>query len=89
MRDVSPTHPYPSRGLERKELRGHLKAAIAELSPIRQRVFRLYYAEQLPIKTIAERLLKSEGTIKSHLRNARFQLRELLLPYVENKAMQE
>lgn len=81
-RRVTQTHPCPSRDVERAELRKHLRAAIQQLTPLRKQVFLLYYAQDLSIKQIATRLNRSEGTIKSHLRNARFQLREDLIPFL-------
>ena len=80
---ITKRSPCPSRDSERQELRQHLRIAIAELTPLR-RVFCLYYHHELPIKAIAERLSKSEGTIKSHLRNALRQLQDLLTPYLNN-----
>ena len=44
-----------------------------------------YYAQDLSMKQIATRLNRSEGTIKSHLRNARLQLQESLTPYLKNQ----
>lgn len=79
------THPAPCQDFERQELRAHLQAAIQHLTPIRKQVFRLYYEEGLPIKAIAARLKRSEGTIKSHLRNARLYLQERLSPYLKNR----
>ena len=70
------TAACPSVDLERGELRKQLRAAIRELPPMRRRVFLLYYHHELPIKAIAKRLCRSEGTIKTHLRNARRQLRD-------------
>ena len=78
-RHITSVHPCPSRDMERTELRGQLQVAIAELSPIRRRVFCLYYHHELPIKAIAKQLGRKDGTIKTHLRNARQQLRELLI----------
>ena len=79
---LTETQPCPSRALLRAELRQQLRAAICQLPPMRRRVFVLYYHHDLPIKAIARRLKRSEGTIKTHLRNARRQLRELLTPDV-------
>ena len=62
-----------------------LQNAITHLTKPRREVFLLYYLHELPIKTIATRLNKSEGTIKSHLRNARLQLQEYLTPYLKNQ----
>lgn len=77
-------HPSPCRDVLRQELRQHLREAIATLTPLRKRVFLLYYCHDLPIKEIASRLKRSEGTIKSHLRNARLQLQEYLTSYLNN-----
>ena len=73
------------RDVERAELREHLQKALTALTPIRRRVFLLYYRHELPIKAIAAEIGRSEGTIKSHLRNARLQLQEFLLPYLRNQ----
>lgn len=82
---VTENHPSPCQEIARRELREHLRFAIQQLSPARKQVFCLYYQKELPIKTIATRLNKSEGTIKSHLRNARLQLQEYLTPYLKNQ----
>ena len=82
---ITETTPCPSRGVERAELRLHLQEAIAHLTPLRRRVFLLYYHHELPIKAIAAEIGRSEGTIKSHLRNARLQLQESLTPYLRNQ----
>ncbi len=84
-RRIIDTHPCPSHNIERQELRHHLQEAVARLTPTRKRVFLLYYVHEMPIKTIATRMKRSEGTIKTHLRNARLHLRELLTPYLENQ----
>ena len=75
----------PSRDVERVELRKHLQVALTALTPIRRRVFLLYYHHELPIKVIAAEIRRSEGTIKSHLRNARLQLQEFLIPCLRNQ----
>ena len=75
---ITQTHPCPSQDVERAELREHLSAALAALTPMRREVFLLYYIDELPIKAIAKRLGRSEGTIKSHLRNARLDLQDRL-----------
>lgn len=84
-RHIADTIPSPSRDLLRHELRLLLRDAIAHLPPLRRRVFLLYYHHDLPIKAIAHRLSKSEGTIKTHLRNARLHLQEHLTPYLKNE----
>ena len=79
------THPCPSMPLVQKELRAILHKAQQHLPPMRKKVFYLRYQEQLPIKEIAKRLGKSEGTIKTHISKAKSQLRELLRPYLQNQ----
>ncbi len=80
-------HPDPCELLQQQELRQHLDQAIATLTPSRKRVFLLYYIEELSIKDIATRTGRSEGTIKSHLRNARLQLQKHLTPYLKSQDM--
>jgi len=83
---ITETDTCPSRDVERAELREHLQKALTEtLTPTRRRVFLLYYHHELPIKAIAAEIGCSEGTIKSHLRNARLQLQEFLIPYLRNQ----
>ena len=82
---ITQTVPCPSRDLERAELRQLLQKALTTLTPIRRRVFLLYYHHELPIKAISAEIGRSEGTIKSHLRNARLQLQEFLMPYLRNQ----
>ena len=82
---ITDTHPAPCRDLEHQELRAYLRAAIQRLTHTRKQVFLLYYEQDLSIKQIAIRLKKSEGTIKTHLRNARLQLRKFLTPYLKNQ----
>ena len=81
---ITETHPDPYRDLERQELRTYLRAAIQHLTRTRKQVFLPYYAQDLSIKQIATRLNRSEGTIKTHLRNARLQLQEYRTPYLKN-----
>ena len=81
---ITETHTCPSQYLLRKELRDTLKNALNCLSQTRREVFVLYYHHELPIKAIARLLNGSEGTIKSHLRNARLQLQEVLTPYLNS-----
>lgn len=82
---ITKTDPCPSRDVERAELREHLQKALTELTPIRRHVFLLYYHHGLPIKAIAAEIERSEGTVKTHLRNARLQLQEFLIPYLRNQ----
>ena len=82
---ITETVLCPSRDVERAELREHLQTALTALTPICRRVFLLYYHHELPIKAIAAEIGRSEGTIKSHLRNARLQLQEFLTLYLRNQ----
>ena len=82
---IATFHPDPCDLLQQQELQQHLCEAIAALTPPRRRVFLLYYFGERSIKDIARRLKKSEGTIKSHLRNARIQLQEHLTLYLKNE----
>ena len=84
-RRITDTHTCPSQHIARQELRQQLQKAIKHLTPTRKRVFLLYYVHEMPIKAIAIRMKRSEGTIKTHLRNARLQLRELLIPYLQTE----
>lgn len=61
-------HNACSRGL--LSLRQCLAGAISRLPPMRKKVFLLYYDQGLPIASIAVDLKRSEGTIKTHLRQA-------------------
>ena len=82
------THPSPCQLMEQKELRAILRTAQQHLPPMRKKVFTLRYQEELPIKAIAKRLGKSEGTIKTHISKAKSQLRELLRPYLQNELLE-
>lgn len=82
---ITRASPDPYQHIERAELREMLRQAVSLLPPTRKRVFLLYYVQELPIKVIATRINRSEGTIKTHLRNARLQLCECLTPYIENQ----
>jgi len=82
---ITEAHTCPSHEIERAELRLILQNALKCLTTPRREVFVLYYYHEMPIKAIATRMKRSEGTVKTHLRNARLQLREPLLPYVRNE----
>ena len=86
---ITETHTCPSHALLRQELQETLKTALNCLTTLRREVFVLYYCHELPIKAIATRLNRSEGTIKSHLRNARLQLQEILTPYLADAEISE
>ena len=82
------THPCPSKPLVQKELRAILRTAQQHLPPMRKKVFTLRYHEHLPIKEIAKRLRKSEGTVKTHIYKAKSQRRDLLRPYLQNQPIE-
>ena len=82
---ITETHPCPSEDIERQELRQQLREAVKHLTPTHKHVFLLHYVHEIPVKVIATLLKRSEGTIKTHLRNARLQLQEYLTPYLENR----
>lgn len=79
--------PSPAEIIENEELGHIIRKAVLQLSPGQQRVFKLRYRMELPIKEIAVRLNKSEGTIKSHLYNAHRKLRSMLVPYLQNEPL--
>ena len=84
---MAQVYPSPSEMLENEELGRIIRKAARQLSPGQRRVFRLRYRRELPIKEIAVRLNKSEGTIKAHLYHANQKLRRLLIPYLQNEPL--
>ena len=81
------TQPSPCQILEKEEL-GHVIRKAMHKLPLGQRsVLCLRYWGDLPIKEIALRLGKSEGTVKTYLHHARQKLRTLLLPYLQNEPL--
>lgn len=81
------TQPSPCQILEMEELGYIIRKAVRQLSSGQQRVFRLRYFHDIPIKQIAIRMNKSEGTIKAHLHQARRKLRNMLLPYLQDEPL--
>ena len=77
----------PCQILEMEELGDVICKAVHQLSPRQQRVFRLYYFHNLPIKDIVVRINKTESTVKAHLHQARRNLRNMLLPYLQNEPL--
>ena len=84
---MTQTRPSPAEILENEELGRIIRQAIRRLSPGQRRVFRLRYRRELPIKEIAIRLNRSEGTIKTHLYHAHRRLRSMLLPYLRDEPL--
>ena len=79
-------HAHPDEILETEELRGLISECIRQLPSYQRHIFCLFYRDGLPIKEIALRLNKADGTIKTHLRNARQKLQKRLRPYVRNES---
>ena len=79
--------PSPCTILERKELGDVIRKATHQLPLSQRSAFYLRHWEELPIKEIALRLGKSEGTVKTYLYHARRKLRSLLLPYLQNEPL--
>ncbi|MXV75837.1 sigma-70 family RNA polymerase sigma factor [Candidatus Poribacteria bacterium] len=77
--------PSPCQILEKEELGHIIRKAVHQLPSGQRRAFRLRYFHELPIKKIASRLDKSEGTIKTSLHHARQRLRNMLGPYLKNE----
>ncbi len=88
--DVLPilqTQLSPCQILEMEELGYTIRKTVHKLPPQQQRVFRLYYFDGIPIKEIAIRINKTESTIKAPLHQARRNLRNMLLPYLQNEPL--
>ena len=77
--------PAPSKAVENEEFYAHLRRAVMQLSPKQREVFILRYREDLPLKEIGRKMGRSTGTIKAHLFQAQRNLRQLLLPYLQNQ----
>lgn len=85
--EVTQTRPSISQIVEKKEFENIVAEAVRQLPTGQRRVFYLRYAEELPIKDIASRLNRSEGTIKTHLHHAHRKLRDMLRPYLQNEPL--
>ena len=80
--------PDPAEEVEDENLMNNLSEeeilnAISQLSPAYRTVFNLYVMEELPHKEIADQLGISEGTSKSNLAKARFQLKKNLFNLIK------
>ena len=80
-------YPSPAELIENEELGRIIRRAVRQLPPGQRRVFKMRYRRELPIKEIAIRLNRSEGTIKAHLHHAHQKLRGMLLPYLKNEPL--
>ena len=88
--DVLPmlqTQPSPCEILEKEELGEIIRRAVHKLPSGQRSAFRLRYFHEISVKEIASRMNRSEGTIKTHLHQARRNLRNMLLPYLQNEPL--
>ena len=74
-------YPSPAEVIENEELGRIIRRAVRQLSPGQRRVFKMRYRRELPIKEIAIRLNKSEGTVKAHLHLSLIHISEPTRPY--------
>jgi RNA polymerase sigma-70 factor, ECF subfamily len=75
---ISAGGPAADRGIERRELREWLTAALQLLTPVQREVVLLHDLEGWKHREIAERLDMPSGTVRSHLHFGRRRMRELL-----------
>ena len=73
-----------TRGMQRREIRGRIDAAIAQLSPEHRAVILMKEIEDMQYREIAESLGCSIGTVMSRLFYARKKLQNLLRDVYEN-----
>src|SRR3989454_7084265 len=76
----------PLEALERKELRGALRVAVAELPDIYRQVFTLRDLEELNVEETAQALGIATGAVKVRLHRARILLQKRLVPFLKTMA---
>jgi len=81
--------PDPAEEVEEDNMLNNLSEeeilnAVSQLSPAYRTVFNLYVMENFPHKEIADQLGISEGTSKSNLAKARFQLKKNLFNLIKH-----
>ncbi|MBI5434848.1 MAG: sigma-70 family RNA polymerase sigma factor [Planctomycetes bacterium] len=87
-RDFSdPNVVPPSHALEREDVVGAVRVAIAELSPSQRMALILAKYEELPYEQIADVMGTSEKAIKSMVHRARENLRARLAPYLTEERL--
>ena len=64
--------------VEQAEFHGHIKEALARLSPRQRLVFLLKYYEEFKVREIAEMTALSEGSVKKYLFEATNRMRTIL-----------
>ena len=74
----------PSNAVDYEEFCICLQRAVLQLTPKQRKVFILRYKEELSLKEIALKMGRSIGTVKAHLFQVHCNLRELLLPYLQD-----
>ncbi|HEX6906916.1 MAG TPA: RNA polymerase sigma factor [Terriglobales bacterium] len=79
---VPDSHPAsdPERSLRARELQKQIARALQELSPRERMVFELKHFQNLKLRTVADMLKTSEGTVKNTLFRATHKLRLSLAP---------
>jgi RNA polymerase sigma-70 factor (ECF subfamily) len=83
-RTVPHTGPLPHEGIQGREIRDRIEAAIAQLSPEHRAVILMKEIEDMQYREIAESLGCSIGTVMSRLFYARKKLQNLLRDVYEN-----
>jgi RNA polymerase sigma-70 factor (ECF subfamily) len=83
-RTVPPAGPLPHEGMQGREIRDRIDAAIAQLSPEHRAVILMKEIEDMQYREIAESLGCSIGTVMSRLFYARKKLQNLLRDVYEN-----
>ena len=82
-KDFADWREIPSETLHRKELREALKRALNSLSPKYREVLILRDVQHLSIQETAQVLGITEGSVKTRLLRARFQMRDALAPGID------
>ena len=75
----------PTKALENKELRAHIRKAVRRLPPKQRQIFILRHWDGLSLKDIAAVVGRSDGTVKAHLLHAHRNLRKHLRPYLQEE----
>jgi len=70
-RDLCAAAPTQQEGVERQELSGTLRRALARLPATQQRAMELFYYEDMEVARIAEVMLTSEQSVRALLKRGR------------------
>ena len=82
-KDFADWREIPSETLQRRELREALKRALNSLPPKYREVLILRDVQHLSIQETAQVLGITEGSVKTRLLRARFQMRDALAPGID------